>query len=379
MDEGRWELASTHRGAALDDFIEHYFSRSGTSVILFAGAGFDPRSPLVAERIGRLSASHMRGFFFQERRPQSSAHLRDLADANLERLKVATQSYEIIEIDIFSSGNTVVGGRRAAAATDAIDLSGASDVVVDISAMSVGIIFPVIKLLQEKSLEGAAYNLHIFVAHDPVLDSDIKATASDTVESVHGFAGGLKLAGQSPSAAKLWLPQVATRRAGVLKRIYEELRPDEVCPIIPFPSRDPRLGDVLLEELVNTDGAGWETDARDIVYADEADPLDLYRTILRLHSLRKPVFDELFGSKLILSPVGTKVMALGALLAALERDLPVVYMEDLEYEFSPENVCPNNTELLHIWAERRMDVDSCAGQISSPALDAGQDALMETL
>jgi hypothetical protein len=74
-----------------------------------------------------------------------------------------------------------------------------------------------------------------------------------------------------------------------------------------------------LEELE----AGWEVDTRNIVYADEADPLDLYRTILRLDDLRKPVFKEVGGSLLVLSPLGSKIMALGALMGALERNLPV--------------------------------------------------------
>ena len=67
-------------------------------------------------------------------------------------------------------------------------------------------------------------------------------------------------------------------------------------------------------------------DTRNIVYADEGDPLDLYRTILRLDDLRKPVFREVGGSLLVLSPLGSRVTALGALMAALERDLPVAYL-----------------------------------------------------
>jgi len=91
---------------------------------------------------------------------------------------------------------------------------------------------------------------------------------------------------------------------------------------------------------------------RDIVYADEGDPLDLYRTILRLDDLRKPVFQETGGSLLILSPVGSKVMALGALIAALERDLPVAYIEAIGCELDPSvSDASANSELLHIWLE----------------------------
>ncbi len=98
--------------------------------------------------------------------------------------------------------------------------------------------------------------------------------------------------------------------------------------------------------------SGWSVDTRNIVYAAEDDPLDLYRTILRLDDLRKPVFQEVGGSLLVLSPTGSKVMALGALMAALERDLPVAYLESIGYDLdgsvSTTSATPN---LLHVWLE----------------------------
>ena len=96
----------------------------------------------------------------------------------------------------------------------------------------------------------------------------------------------------------------------------------------------------------------WSVDTRNIVYADEGDPLDLYRTILRLDDLRQPVFAETGGSMLVLSPLGSKVMALGALMAALERDLPVAHLEPIGYEFEasvPERI--DRPDLIHVWLE----------------------------
>lgn len=97
--------------------------------------------------------------------------------------------------------------------------------------------------------------------------------------------------------------------------------------------------------------SGWSVDTRNIVYADESDPLDLYRTILRLDDLRKPVFEEVGGSLLILSPLGSKIMALGALMAALERDLPVAYLEAIGYRFEGATSNEEATDMIHIWLE----------------------------
>ena len=81
-------------------------------------------------------------------------------------------------------------------------------------------------------------------------------------------------------------------------------------------------------------------------------PLDLYRTILGLDDLRKPIFQEFGGSLIVLSPAGNKVIALGALMAAVERDLPVAYLEAVGYSLELPNLEPNFDPLLiHIWLE----------------------------
>ena len=87
-----------------------------------------------------------------------------------------------------------------------------------------------------------------------------------------------------------------------------------------------------------------------MIYAAEDDPLDLYRTVLRIDDLRRPVFEGFGGSLLVLSPMGSKVLALGTLMAALERNLPVVYLEAIGYEFT-EVPAGAEPELVHVWLE----------------------------
>jgi len=95
----------------------------------------------------------------------------------------------------------------------------------------------------------------------------------------------------------------------------------------------------------------WSVEPRDIVYAHERDPLDLYRTILRIDGARQRVFREVGGSMTLLSPLGSKVLALGALMAALDRDFPVAYVESIDYDVRPEtieNMEPRG-EIVHVW------------------------------
>ncbi len=351
--EYRWELAITHRGSELDTFIDEYFNNTGRSILLVAGAGFDPRSGLIAARIARSPNATVAALFVNEVRTDSDPQLASLAEANSRELRAAIPNYSIMEVTIFGTDNSVIGGRRAAAQLSQVPLAEYTDIVVDISALSVGVSFPMIRYLVDLIHAGTLQsNLHVMVAHQPQLDAKIRAVPTDNAVPVHGFNGGLTLVSGTQEAARLWLPQLAHGRASTLRRIYESINLDEVCAILPFPASHPRLGDDLLEEVRGTGGFPWQMDSRSIVHADEDDPLDLYRTILRLYTLREPVFREVGGSQLILSPVGSKVMALGALLAALERDLPVVYLEDFSYELHgnlDEQLPP--PELMHVWLE----------------------------
>ena len=175
---------------------------------------------------------------------------------------------------------------------------------------------------------------------------------------LHTFNGKLGL-DSSTDAARLWLPQLGPGRREVLNLIYQSVRPHAVCPIVPFPSSDPRLGDTLIEEYGDLFEAisdpmtpSWSVDSRDIVYAHEKSPLDLYRSILRIDDARQRVFEQTGGSQLILSPLGSKAAAVGLLMAAVERGFAVVSVESIEYRLASDSgtlSVDNDAELVHVW------------------------------
>ena len=353
MDHGRrWDPCVAHRGNEVDGFINDYFAQPDRKVLLVTGAGFDPRSCTVAERLSNTATS-VRALLIREERPNPPQDQSDRADANTNILLTTLADRQVVRVKIFGSDGAAVGGRNLVRVfSQQQHLQGMTDVVVDISALSAGISFPIVRYFVERfARSNEAVNLHVFVVHDPYLDADIRSIASDVPGYVHGFKGRSTLY-DTADAARLWLPQLATGRHAALGRLYDFVKPHNTCPILPFPARDPRLGDALAEEYLTEIESTWSVDARNIVYADEGDPLDLYRTILRLDDLRKSAFAETGGSMLVLSPLGSKLMALGALLAALEHDLPVAHLEPISYELEgtvPEEIEQSN--LIHIWLE----------------------------
>ena len=348
--ECRWDPCVAHRGEDVDGFLDHYFVQTDRNVLLVAGAGFDPRASVVATRLGNVIKT-IRALFIREIRPDPPKSQRDQAAANAKALLAALNGQQV-ELEVFGPDGAVVGGRNVINILRQQDFEGVTDIIVDISALSAGTSFPAIRYFVERArLSGRTTNLHVFVVHDPLLDTKICALSGDAPGYVHGFRGRSTLSA-TDDAAKLWLPQLTAGRRAVLGRLYDFVEPHETCPILPFPALDPRLGDALAEEYLTEIENTWSVDPRNIVYADEADPLDLYRTILRLDDLRRPVFAETGGSMLVLSPVGSKVMALGALMAAVERDLPVAHVESIGYEVGedlPDEI--EQPDLVHIWLE----------------------------
>ncbi len=347
----RWDPCIAHRGDEVRLFVQDYFKDPARQVLFVAGAGFDPRSAVVATELASV-CKNVRAFLVKEDRPNPAQGLLQCADRNKITLVACFAQHKVVPIEIFGPDGAVVGGRNVVAALNREDFSGITDVVVDISALSVGTSFPLIRYLVERVEHGKGLtNLHVFVAHEPALDDAIIPIAGDVPGFVHGFRGTATL-DRNARAAKLWLPQLARERRGALVRLHGFVDPHDTCPILPFPASNPRLGDELANDFLLEFENAWSVDTRNIVYAAEDDPLDLYRTILRLDDLRRPVFEEFGGSQLVLSPVGSKIMGLGALLAALERDLPVAYLEAIGYNFQDakpaEHSCPF---LVHIWLE----------------------------
>ena len=349
--ERRWDPCVAHRGNELSGFLTHYLAQPDRKILLVAGAGFDPRSCAVSNWLGDTATS-IRTLLIKENRPNPSQDQLDRADANTKTLLATLANPQVLPIEIFGPDGAVVGGRNIINVVSQQCFERVTDVIVDISALSVGTSFPIIRYFVECIGRGkGAENLHVFAAHDPRLDADICSIPSEMPGYIHGFKGGSTLF-NAANAARLWLPQLATGRLSALGRLHEFLEPHDTCPILPFPASDPRLGDTLAAEYLTELETTWSVDTRNIVYADEADPLDLYRTILGLDDLRQSVFAETGGSMLVLSPLGSRVMALGALMAALERNLPVAHLESVGYELNAtvsSEIDPPN--LIHVWLE----------------------------
>ena len=332
-------------------FIDDFLAESHRRVLVIGGAGFDPRSTSLASKIAARLGNRSNGLFIREERPNPSSELIARGDRSATELADLMIDSMVESVEIFASDGAVVGGRRVAALVDRMSLESYSDIIVDFSALSKGLSFPIVKhLLERSSRPTIRANIHLMVVDQISTDVEIRYVGSDRAALISGFEARWWLT-ETQQRAKLWIPQLIQDQHMILERIHQFVEPDDVCPILPFPTANPRRPDELIEEYSSEMQIVWEVDPRDIVYADEKNPLDVYRSLIRIHSARTRVFQGTGGSMMVLSPLGSKALAIGSLMAALELDCPVVYVEALEYQvdFSqiPESIL--DADFIHVW------------------------------
>lgn len=336
MARPHWDTCIAHFDDAVQRFIEEYFAATDRRCLLVAAVGFDPRSRRIAEILTGALGNRLQALFIREERGKPNASLVAAAEANQTQLEALAPGCQIVKVDVFGDDDAPVGGFRIAKALAAFDIAPEiTDVVFDMSAISIGVGFPAAKLLLEDCEAHGNRAFHLMIASNPELDDKIASEPGGRPMAVRGFAGA-NVSSSSLGLARIWVPQLAKGKAAALNEIGRSVGECyKICPVLPFPARDPRRADSLLAEFRANLVDEWQVDLRDIVYASERNPLDCYRTLSHLAARYRLAVMEVFSPSIVMSPTGSKVMAAGALMAALEHDLTVQYIETVRYDFDP--------------------------------------------
>ena len=241
------------------------------------------------------------------------------------------------KIDIFADDGAPVGGSQIVEKLLSYPIPDEiTDVIVDISALSLGVGFPAARMLLEQCERRADCVFHLMISSDPDLDDQIRCDPSDRPGPAKGFAPRPIAVGGDDDLdiAQIWIPQLTHGLKSTLVKIGRQLpKLYKVCPLLPFPSRNPRRADDLISEYATEIAEEWRVEPHDFVYASESNPLDTYRLLSRLKQRFDRAMEGIYALHMILSPIGSKVMAAGALMAAIEHDMTVRYVETESYAF----------------------------------------------
>jgi len=331
----RWRDYMLFRGSEFSSFWEshistRHLSERQRSILFVLGKGFDPRTCTafgILSDIAGTALTEVMVLEYVEEEGASNQVLLEKVELEWKELQELVANNDLITIHkiVFrSEDGRRVGSRNAANLfSDEARLAPFTDIVVDISAMPRSIFFPIIArllyfhdVIKEKRTN--APNIHVVVSEDPELDFHIREEGVDeTASFLHPFEGEFnrEATGQQ---RKVWIPVLGEWRATQFDRIYDLVKPDEVCPILPSPSLNPRRGDDILMQYRELLFDQLRLDPRNIIYSSEYNPFEVYRQIRKTALQYYEVLAIIGGCKIALSALCSKLMSLGVLLVGYE-------------------------------------------------------------
>jgi hypothetical protein len=308
-------------------------------VTFVLGVGFDPRA-LVALKslLTQVRNQAVRVVRLGLPSAEDDDLTRELIQANDRCLRELAQS-GVVEVELIAYPEGVesqAAGLNMSRQIQSSGVIGEKDlVVIDVSGLPSTVYFPVIGgLLKASDVQGLQRDLQVVVCENPELDRIILEEGVASPGPIRGFGQGLNPDGPS-GVTRVWVPVVGEHQEPYIRSIFEFLAPNETCPVLPFPAMNPRRGDDLLIELRRLIFESIEVEPRNFIYADERNPFDLYRGLCRLSDRYTKTLMPVGNVTVVTSVHGSKVMSVGALLAAYEKNLSVVSAGPTSYRIQP--------------------------------------------
>lgn len=366
-DSLRWRDYFLREGEGFDKFWKSFLAERKRDLLFVLGHGFDVRMCDGIERVLSLGLEGARDVALiafnegAESPSQSYREQRAVNGARLEELIQGRGKIESREIRMFSDDNRRIGARSIAQEFASLaEFSSYTDVIVDISALPRSLYMPLLAkllaLFDAESQHGQKRNLHVIVSHSAATDGAIvEEGLEESASYLHGFAAAKLESESTSSQPKIWIPVLGKHQQAQLERINQLVTPDEICPLLPSPAQDPREGDAIMIEYRELLFDQLRVEPRNIIYAAESNPFEVYRQLMRsiLHYDR--ALKPLGGCKIALSAMSSKLASIGVLLAAYElgRRSPkvtvgVAHVESQGYRVEQLGSAPSTT-LFTMW------------------------------
>lgn len=331
----RWDPYVLSHGAEFHTFWGNHLASRERDVLFIVGRGFDVRALDVSQAIMEAAGVGRRDLWllhFDQDRPDSEKS-RQMALKNERGYRAQFSTSKITEIKIGLGGptkSTATSRNTKLALTERDAFKSYTDIILDISAMPRMVALTAIAQLTTlldamAKQDGTDVNLHVTTAESIVSDRRASTgSLSDVVTHVVGFSGRLN-AGSDEYLPRVWFPVLGENQTNRLRLIRQELRPDEICPVIPFPSRESRRGDKIIASYRQTLFDDFQVEPRNILHACEFNPFEAYKQMFGAIDRYRFALREFGGCKAYVSPLSSKLLSVGALLACYDHKFTTLH------------------------------------------------------
>lgn len=327
----RWDPNFIVYPDSFSDFCSGYLSEG--KVLFITVVGFDPRACVgCAKVIDNRGSDDFTAILvdIDEGRSSPSLEQEDLIEENVEAFDNILEDVDDVRrdtIEIWKGEG--LSQRRANPRSAQQILPTASElqtydkVIFDISAMPKSVMFSVVGnaisiFNREKNEDADAPDIYALVTENPSLDKSIEAVGpEDTATFIPGYGTHLEQEAtlRDPS---VWLPILGENKKEHLRRAHNTIEPEEVLPVFPSPSLNPRRSDDLLNEYHELLFDEWLVEPTNFVYASESNPFDLYRQIMNVAADYRDALRPIGDCKFAVTAASSKLLSIGAMLGVLD-------------------------------------------------------------
>lgn len=322
----RWDPYSLTSDKEFDVFWKRHLALRERRLLLVVGKGFDVRALETARRLQALGADIDVWLLAFHNGQEDSVLRRKRTDENVEGLGKLFPANRIKEVLIDLGGafqDPIASLKTYEEIRAAGDAMAYDDVVVDISAMprmvAMTCVAVLLHWLDNPPGGDKCVNLHVTTAESVTADLAAgQGSLRDQVSFVRGFSGELT-ALTTKDLPHVWFPVLGENQRDRLDRIHQKVTPDEICPVVPFPSRSPRRGDEIIYEHRELLFDTFQVEPRNILLACEYNPFEAYKQVFEAMDRYRRALNELGGCKAFVSPLSSKLLSIAVLLACYDH------------------------------------------------------------
>ncbi len=359
----RWDPYVFFKNKECNTFFEEHFSKDGSEnkILFVLGLGFDPRMNFgIKELIRSINSINVEIILlkFKQEKNKHSKKYQDLTDANLAELQ-KLDNITITEVQLND-----IGKKREIEAAKVFTknlLLRYSDVFLDISSLPRSIYFSITgKILSLVDSIKDKQTINFFVATTENAEIDqmiIEVGINNDLEYQHGFGGQIEVV--SKSIPKIWFPLTGEGKTNQFRSANQFIEPSEICPLLPFPSKNLRRSDNIYIENHDLFFNELQIESQNIMYVPEQNPFEAYKKIIKAAINYNKTLIELGGCKAVVSSFSSKLLSIGAILAAYEykykkKDLSIgiLNVNSMDYRIDDKNelkISVKKSELFVNW------------------------------
>ena len=348
-----------------DKILDYFTSKNDSLLIL--GKGFDPRACTILEKLKSVMSEFSVWLIdYNDKAKNADGGNESRSENNYKNLLDICDGVVNQEIKVpLYGGNenerTLVISESVRNAFASDKLQAYKHILIDVSAMPRGVAFSIIKrILDIKSLE---QNVYILVCENSECDDKIKPVlGEESAEYLPGF-NTFSMSMESENDENIiWLPVLGMNEERAFRIIDNYLKPIEICPVVPFPSKDIRRGENILrcygQSIFRENGV----EKRNIIYVPENYPILVYQKLYDTVKYYEKALNISKGNgqtmKYAFSSQSSKLIDIGVLLAIINLNKEniktgIVVVENQGYvlkdEYNKENerlycLCLNDNE-----------------------------------